>query len=115
MITQSVESVVEFLKYRGLSQKPLPEKIDLPGMILVLSNKSDAYYSVNAKTCSCPAAAYHRGPCKHMRKFFSQATKPEVSASEESIRPSGKWPGGFNGPVDLESIKAKTEPNKTGA
>jgi hypothetical protein len=45
-----------------------------------------------------------------------------VSAAREvaeddpgSIKPTGKWPGGFNGPVDLDTIKVNADPNKKGA
>jgi hypothetical protein len=118
MITQSVESIVELLKFRGLPSSPLPEKIDLTGLVLVLCNKKDAYYVVTDTGCSCPSATYRPGQrCKHQRKYFPMIdAKTQVySESNDSIRPIGKWPGGFNGPVDLESIEAKTEPNKTGA
>ena len=118
MITQSVESIVELLKYRGLPTSPLPENIDLPGLVLVLSNKKDAYYTTTSKGCSCPSATYRPGQlCKHQRKYFPMIdAKTQIySESNDSIKPPGKWPGGFNGPVDLESIKSKTEPNKAGA
>jgi hypothetical protein len=118
MITQSVESIVELLKYRGLSQRPLPEKIDLPGLVLVLCNKKDAYYVVTDTGCSCPSATYRPGQrCKHQRQYFpgTDASKEVAGDEIDSIRPSGKWPGGLNGPVDLDTIKAKTDPNKTGA
>jgi hypothetical protein len=42
-----------------------------------------------------------------------QARQRELKAKtshlepDDSIRPSGKWPGGFNGPVDPEITKAK--------
>jgi hypothetical protein len=66
-------------------------------MILVLSNKKDGYYVVTATKCSCPSATYRGGPCKHIRKHFPQE---QAATASESIRPEGKWPGGFNGPVD---------------
>jgi hypothetical protein len=50
-----------------------------------------------------------------------QARQRELKAKtshlepDDSIRPSGKWPGGHNGPVGHESIKAKTTSNETGA
>jgi len=47
----------------------------------MLSNKKDAYYVVTPKACSCPAAAYHPGqPCKHQRKFFPPAKRPQSNA-----------------------------------
>ena len=74
--------------------------LDLGAAKLVKSNKGDAFYTVTAKACSCPAATYHPGQsCKHQRKHFPQVTMPAATASE-SIRPECKWPGGLNGPVD---------------
>jgi len=34
--------------------------------------------------------------------------KKLVQPPLDSIRPECKWPGGFNGPVDLETIKAES-------
>ena len=73
--------------------------LDLGAAKLIKSNKGDAFYTVTAKACSCPAATYHPGqPCKHQRKHFPQVAMPV--AEVESIRPECKWPGGLNGPVD---------------
>jgi hypothetical protein len=70
--------------------------------VLVLSNKKDAYYTVTATACSCPSATYRGGACKHQRKYFAeQIAKPAVHEPVDSVRPTGKWPGGMNGPVDL--------------
>ena len=110
-VTQSTAAVVSLLKYLGKSIDPLPDAVKLSSMALVLSNKKDVYYVTAANSCSCPSAAYRPGQkCKHQRRYF-----PEIGAAKEvardgidSIRPSGKWPGGHNGPVDIESIKAKT-------
>jgi hypothetical protein len=87
--------------------------LDLGNIKLVKSNKGDAFYAVTAKACSCPSAAYRPGQtCKHQRKYFPQP-KREVAMEEptegirrlarppeDSIKPAGKWAGGFNGPVD---------------
>ena len=52
-------------------------------MVLVLSNKKDAYYVVTPKTCSCPAATYHPGqPCKHRAKFFGTSNPHRISLAE---------------------------------
>ena len=100
-VTQTARAVVELLNFLGKPANPLPEFIELQGMVLVLGNKKDAYYTTTEKCCSCPSATYRPGQkCKHQRQFFPQATNPAVIESEESIRPSGKWPGGHNGPVD---------------
>jgi hypothetical protein len=105
-VTQTTASVVSLLKYLGKSFDPLPQTVDLPGLVLVLSNKRDVYYTTSKTSCSCPAAAYRPGQrCKHQRKYFPQADKPVSLAPVDSLQTAGKWPGGFNGPVDPESIK----------
>lgn len=103
LMSQSVESVVELLKFLGRAADPLPEAVQLPGLILVLSNRRDIYYSVSSKGCSCPARVYGPGKaCKHMRKHFPETVKPRSIADAlgpvDSIRPTGKW-AGYNGPV----------------
>jgi hypothetical protein len=86
---------------------PSDVSLDKGRIVLVLSNKKDAYYTVTEKKCSCPVASYHHGSCKHQRRYFPQGEKPTATASEPgSIRPTGKWPGGMNGPVDPSEIKA---------
>jgi hypothetical protein len=117
-VTQTTAAVVSLLEYLGKPANPLPAVIELPGMVLVLGNKKDAYYTTSEKCCSCPAAGYHPGQkCKHQRRYFpgAGAAGLKMAETQDSIRPAGKWPGGFNGPVDLEGIKAKTEPTKMGA
>jgi hypothetical protein len=103
-VTQTVRAVVEMLNFLRKPANPLPEVVELPGMALILSNKKDVYYATSANSCSCPAAGYHPGQlCKHSRKYFPQP-KREVALPEivDSIKPTGKWPGGFNGPIDNE-------------
>jgi hypothetical protein len=99
--TQSIDSVKSLLSYVGRASDPLPSDVSLEGgrVVLILSNKKDCYYVATQKTCSCPAATYHQGPCKHQRKYFPVA-KVEHLTEAGSIRPAGKWPGGMNGPVD---------------
>ncbi len=112
-VTQSTEAVVSLLKYLGKPIDPLPATVDLPGMVLVLNNKRDAYCTTSENSCSCPSAAYRPGQrCKHQRKHFPQADKPAPMATLGSLRPAGKWAGGFNGPVDPESIKARAASEK---
>jgi hypothetical protein len=36
-----------------------------------------------------------------MRKYFPQAEAAKPVSAGESLRPTGKWAGGFNGPVSL--------------
>ena len=110
-ITQSIDAVKSLLAYVGQAYDPLPTSFEMPGerCLLVLSNKKDVYYTVTPKVCSCPSATYRPGqPCKHQRRYFPQAAKPEQTTAADSIKPAGKWPGGFNGPVDLETIKAES-------
>ncbi len=107
-VTQPTEAVVSLLKYLRKPIDPLPQTVDLPGLVLVLSNKKDVYYITSDSSCSCPSAAYRPGQrCKHQRKYFPQADKPVTLAPAEILPLAGKWAGGFNGPVDPESIKAK--------
>ena len=99
--TQSAEAIKSLLTWKKVSCDPMPAEVSLDNgcLVLVLSNKKDAYYTVTARACSCPAATYHHGPCKHQKKHFPQ---------ESNIRDSlPGWPGGQNGPVDSEEIKAK--------
>ena len=104
--TQSAEAIKSLLTWKKVSCDPMPADISLDNgrLVLVLSNKKDAYYTVTARACSCPAATYHPSqPCKHQRKYF-----PQLKKTQEDIKASlPGWPGGFNGPVDLEEIKAK--------
>ena len=106
-VTQSRDAVKTLLSFVGRASDPMPSDVTLDNgrMVLVLSNKKDAYYTCTARACSCPAATYHRGPCKHQRKYFPQIAKPAPVATD-SIRPEGKWPGGHNGPVDELKVVA---------
>jgi hypothetical protein len=93
--TQTVEAVENLATY--LNKHIEGGVLDLGAVKLVLSNKKDVFYTVSARSCSCPSHTYRGGPCKHQRKYFS-VPKP-AEAREESIRPAGKWAGGYNGPV----------------
>ena len=121
-VTQKPEAVEALAAYLN---KPIEAGVlDLGSAKLVKSNKGDAFYTVTAKACSCPAAIYHSGmACKHQRKYFPQPKKSreELEAEGEAIleahhntakrlaRPPEEssirdslpgWPGGHNGPVD---------------
>ena len=121
-VTQKPEAVEALAAYLN---KPIEAGVlDLGSAKLVKSNKGDAFYTVTAKACSCPAATYHPGmACKHQRKYFPQPKKSreELEAEGEAIleahhntakrlaRPPEEssirdslpgWPGGHNGPVD---------------
>jgi len=87
--TQTVAAIKALLSWRGRAADPLPSFIEIGSgdnrLVLVLSNKRDAYYTVTARDCSCPAAIYHHGPCKHQRKYFPEvnaATKPAAIVME---------------------------------
>lgn len=89
-ITQSVDAVKALLSFKKVASDPLPNEVSLDGgrLVLVLSNKKDAYYVVTPTVCSCPAATYHPGqPCKHSRKYFPQPQKSrgEIEAEGEAI------------------------------
>ncbi|NYT10227.1 MAG: hypothetical protein GKC09_09910 [Methanosarcinales archaeon] len=120
--TQSTGAVKALLAFKKVASNPLPQEVSLDGgrLVLVLSNKKDAFYTVTARACSCPAATYHHGPCKHQRKHFSQPKKSreELEAEGEAIleahhntvkrlaRPPDirdslpGWPEGAHGPVE---------------
>jgi len=96
-ITQRIDAVKALLAWKKVSCDPLPEFVEMGDgdsrLVLVLSNKKDAYYTVTAKRCSCPAATYHHGPCKHQKKYFPQ---------EANLRDGlPGWPGGAHGPVEV--------------
>jgi hypothetical protein len=101
-VTQTVDAIKNLLAYVGRACNPLPTDVTLDNgrLVLVLSNKKDAYYTCTARACSCPGNQF-RHNCKHIRKYFPETATPAATVSESgSIRPAGKWPGGMNGPVD---------------
>jgi hypothetical protein len=88
--TQSIDAVKALLAYKKVASDPLPQEVSLGGgrLVLVLSNKRDAFYTVTSRACSCPAATYNPGkPCKHSRKYFPQSKKSreELEAEGEAI------------------------------
>lgn len=88
--TQSTDAVKALLAYKKVASDPLPQEVSLGGgrLVLVLSNKKDAYYTVTSRACSCPAATYNPGKsCKHSRKYFPQPKKSgvELEAEGEAI------------------------------
>jgi len=83
-LTQSIESVVELLKYMGKPTDPLPEAVQLPDIVLVLSNMGDVYYATTANSCSCPSAFYRPGQrCKHQRKYYPEDSA--ISSKRQSM------------------------------
>ena len=94
-ITQRIDAVKALLAWKKVSCDPLPQEVSLDGgrLVLVLSKKNDCYYVTTANGCSCPAATYHHGPCKHQKKYFPQ---------EANLRDGlPGWPGGAHGPVEV--------------
>jgi hypothetical protein len=89
-VTQSREAVKSLIAYHNHGHEPqeMPAFYRLTAeMVLVQSNKGDAYYVVTPKACSCPSATYRPGrACKHRRKYFTQVAKPEAEPVD-SIRP----------------------------
>jgi hypothetical protein len=105
-VTQSVEAVVELLKYLGRPTSPIPEAIEMPDMMLVLNGKKNAFYITTPKSCSCPSSTYRPGKqCKHQRRYFPEPKKTQVeieALAETEQLLSAKWFGGFNGPVGVD-------------
>ena len=107
-VTQTVTAIKSLLSFVGRASDPLPSYVSLDNgrMVLVLSNKKDAYYTCTAKACSCPAAHWNHGPCKHQRRYFPQAEATKPVSANDSIKPVATWPGNANGPIDPDQIKA---------
>ena len=93
-ITQTLAAVKALLAWKGRASDPLPEFVEMGAgesrLVLVLSNKRDAYYCVTAAACSCPAHNWHPNqPCKHQRKFFAEQTTHEPAAMRAAKASSG--------------------------
>lgn len=91
--TQTVKAVCGLLAWKGRSSNPLPSFVELGDgdnrLVLVLSNKRDAYYTTTAKECSCPAHNWHPGQrCKHQRAHFPEQATTKPAA--DSIMPERK-------------------------
>jgi hypothetical protein len=85
-VTQSIDAVKALLTWKGHPFNPLPADVSMDNgrLVLVLSNKKDSYYTATATKCSCPAATFHQGLCKHQRKFFATPKKSPVGLEAES-------------------------------
>jgi len=105
--TQSIEAVKALLAFKKVASDPLPQEVSLDGgrLVLVLSNKKDAYYVTTSRSCSCPSSTYHPGTrCKHIRAHFPEQQTAKPESSMEDIRaslPGWRGPDGqrANGPV----------------
>ena len=88
-VTQSREAVEQLIAYFNHGQQPeeMPSFYRLDGeLVLVRSNKGDAYYVTTPKSCSCPASVYNPGkPCKHMTAYF-KATSAEPHCDQVNSR-----------------------------
>jgi hypothetical protein len=84
-ITQSVEAVVELLKYLGKSSQPLPEIVPLAdGAQLTKSSKADCYYYTSPKGCTCPGFFY-RHSCKHVKALACSSSRPRGQTIAETL------------------------------
>jgi len=99
-VTQSVDAVKSLLIHMGKATSPLPSEVSLDNgrLVLILSNKKDAYYTCTARACSCPGNQF-RHNCKHIRKYFHQAEAGKVVSVTEPLiqrggfRPFDEMPG----------------------
>ncbi len=87
--TQTVEAVENLAIY--LNKHIEGGVLDLGTVKLVLSNKKDVFYTVSARSCSCPSHTYRGGPCKHQRKYFPQPVA-EIATNEPLIQRGGFKP-----------------------
>jgi hypothetical protein len=116
--SKALKALIEFVT--GKPCEKMPTTFSLAnGSQLTKSSKGDVYYMTTLTACSCPGFTYHRN-CKHVKSLQSrntveasrtqakayQARQKElrekgkaVSEALDSIRPTGKWAGGHNGPV----------------
>jgi len=106
-VTQTREAVRQLIKFYNQDQEPveMPDFYRLSGeMVLVRSNKGDAYYVTTPKSCSCPSATYNPGkPCKHSRRYFPQPKKEaEATIDLRASLPGWRGPDGqrANGPAE---------------
>ena len=119
-LTQSAEAVKQLIEFITVKPcKEMPANFALAnGAQLTKSSKGDVFYMTTPTACSCPGFAY-RGSCRHITALRSskdveasksqaqayQARQRELEAKagslpETSIKPAGKWPGDYNGPVN---------------
>jgi hypothetical protein len=98
-VSQSVAAIKALLQWKHRAVDPLPSVLEFTQegeegrLVLVLSNDKRSYYVTTERACSCPAASYHQGPCKHQRKYFgAKVAAPEATASESLIEHGGFKP-----------------------
>lgn len=88
--TQSLEAIKSLLSWKGRAADPLPSFIEMGDgearLVLVLSNKRDAYYCVTARDCSCPAHNWHPNQrCKHQRAHFPETAQATTKLAQSII------------------------------
>ena len=119
-VTQTTQAVCALLAWKGRSSNPLPEYVEMgegdSRLVLVLSNKKDAYYTTTARECSCPAHNWHPGSrCKHQRKYFPEAatiTKQSMAATlEQADKNLHKMPYQYQRMVKAAREAAEAEPS----
>jgi hypothetical protein len=94
-VTQASEAVKALITYQNHGQPPaeMPDFYKLKAeLVLVQNGKRDAYYICTPKTCSCPAAHWNKGACKHQRKFFPEPKAPAMKPSEPLVERGGFKP-----------------------
>ena len=116
-VTQTAAAVKQLIAYQNHSQEPeeMPAFYRLArDMVLVLGNKKDAYYVTTPKSCSCPAAFYHHGPCKHQRKYFPESKTIRAmnmaDTLEQADKNLSKMPYQYQRMVKAAREAAESEP-----
>ena len=120
--TQTVKAVCGLLAWKGRSSNPLPEYVEMgegdSRLVLVLSNKRDAYYTTTARECSCPAHNWHPGQrCKHQRKHFAEQAIHKQSMAdtlEQAERNLPRMPYQYQRMVRAAREEAEAEPLELG-
>ena len=90
-VTQGREAVKQLIAYHnhGVAPQEMPDFYRLGAqMVLVQSNRRDAYFVCTPHVCSCPAATHSHQPCEHQRKFFPQSallSQPTEEAAAEAV------------------------------
>jgi len=120
-VTQTLEAVKALLSWKGRAADLLPEFVEMGAgesrLVLVLSNKRDAYYCVTARDCSCPARNWHPAqPCKHQRKYFAeQSHNPARQSMAETLEQAeanlSKMPYRYQQMVKAAREAAESEPS----
>jgi hypothetical protein len=91
--TQSVDAVKSLLTWKGRAVDPLPSVVEFAHegadshLVLILSNKKDAYFVCTATKCSCPSQTYRGGTCRHQRKYFGARPEQVANIADSSGRP----------------------------